>query len=68
MFAVGAEKTERQLEGGCRRFSYKKEKVALKESTQNVSRSGEKGWTASLWRVGESRFLYVGIRESMKMF
>ena len=38
------------------------------ESMQNVSRSGEKGRTASLWLVGESRILYVGIRESMKMF
>ena len=26
---------------------------------QHVSRSGEKGRTASLWLVGESRFLYV---------
>ena len=26
---------------------------------QQVSRSGEKGWTASLWLVGESRLLYV---------
>ncbi len=37
-------------------------------SMQNVSRSGEKGRTASLWLVGESRILYVGLRESMKMF
>ena len=29
---------------------------------QNVSRSGEKGRTASLWLVGESRFLYVRTR------
>ena len=29
------------------------------ESMQHVSRSGEKGRTASLWLVGESRFLYV---------
>ena len=28
-------------------------------SMQHVSRSGEKGRTASLWLVGESRFLYV---------
>ena len=60
MSAVGAEKTERQLEGGCRRFSYKKEKVALKESTQNVSRSGEKGGPSAQQMV-ESRFLYVGM-------
>ena len=53
MFAVGAEKTERQLEGGCRRFSYKKEKVALKESTQNVSRSGEKGGPFALANGGK---------------
>ena len=29
------------------------------ESMQHVSRSGEKGRTASLWLVGESRLLYV---------
>ena len=40
-------------------FLMPKEKVALRESMQNVSRSGEKGRTASLWLVGESRFLYV---------
>ena len=34
-------------------------KAAQKESMRNVSRSGEKGRTASLWLVGESRMLYV---------
>ena len=29
------------------------------ESMQHVPRSGEKGRTASLWLVGESRLLYV---------
>ena len=33
----------RRLEGGCGRFSYKKEKVVRKERLQHVSRSGEKG-------------------------
>ena len=33
--------------------------VGAKESMPNVSRSGEKGRTASLWLVGESRLLYV---------
>jgi len=33
----------RRPEGECGKFSYKKEKVALKESMQNVSRSGERG-------------------------
>ena len=36
-------------------------------SMQHVSRSGEKGRTASLWLVGESRILYVGIRKSKRM-
>ena len=36
-------------------------------SIRNVSRSGEKGRTASLWLVVESRILYVGIRESKRM-
>ena len=36
------------------------------ESMQHVSRSGEKGWTASLWLVGESRMSYVGAKESMQ--
>ena len=31
----------------------------IKGSIRNVSRSGEKGRTASLWLVGESRLLYV---------
>ena len=34
---------------------------------QNVSRSGEKGRTASLWLVGESRILYVRAWESRLM-
>ena len=36
-----------------------KAKVSPKESVRNVSRSGEKGRTASFWLVGESRLLYV---------
>ena len=35
---------------------------------RNVSRSGEKGRTASLWLVVESRILYVGIQESVLLF
>ena len=42
--------------------------ASLMKSKQHVSLSGERGWTASLWLVGESRILYVGIRESMQMF
>ena len=36
-------------------------------SMQHVSRSGEKGRTASFWLVGESRFLCVCMKESMPM-
>ena len=39
-----------------------------KDKNSAVSRSGEKGRTASLWLVGESRMLYVRGQESMKMF
>ena len=55
----------RRPEGECGKFSYKKEKVALKESMQNVSLSGERGGPS---KMVESRILYVGIRESMQMF
>ena len=39
--------------GACRRFSYKRGKVALKESIQNVSRSGEKGGPFALANGGK---------------
>ena len=35
---------------------------------QHVSLSGERGWTASLWLVGESRMLYVGTGERMLLY
>ena len=44
-----------------------KAKVSPKEIVRNVSRSGEKGRTASFWLVGESRLLYVRTKESMQM-
>ena len=40
----------------------------LMESMQHVSLSGERGWTASLRLVGESRILYVRMQESVLMF
>ena len=43
----------RRPEGECGKFSYKKEKVALKESMQNVSRSGEKGGPFALANGGK---------------
>ena len=36
-------------------------------SMQHVSLSGERGWTASLWLVGESRMLYVCMKGSTRM-
>ena len=41
----------------------KNPKVAQKESMQHASLSGERGWTASLWLVGESRIHYVNQKE-----
>ena len=35
----------------------------LMESMQHASLSGERGWTASLWLVGESRIHYVNQKE-----
>ena len=46
----------------------KNPKVAQKESMQHASLSGERGWTASLWLVGESRMLYVGTEERMLLY
>ena len=37
--------------------------ASLMKSMQHVSLSGERGWTASLWLVGESRILYVNQKE-----
>ena len=45
----------------------KKVKALQIGSIQHVSRSGEKGRTASFWLVGESRLLYVRTKESMQM-
>ena len=35
----------------------------LMESMQHASLSGERGWTTSLWLVGESRIHYVNQKE-----
>ena len=49
-------------------YKCKNSKALQKESMQHVSLSGERGWTASLWLVGESRMLYVGTEERMLLY
>ena len=41
----------------------KNAKVSPMKSMQHVPLSGERGWTASLWLVGESRMRYVCMKE-----